>query len=372
MHKSYIMKNRLHFALLLLVGPTVSIAQTNTFPTSGKVGIGTISPAEKLHIYRDSTGYYNPLLILEDDLLNGYTQMAFKGTGKTFHLGVGGGSESGFSVANKFYIYDVGNSAMRWVVDASGNVGIGTTTPGNRLAIYSATANTSGLQFSRLNNTATAASPNGKVLSLDASGNVILVRDSASAWGLTGNSGTNPSANFFGTTDSADLVFRTNNAERSRFLANGNHIVGTGTDKGKTFQVFGTGYFGNTVSIGTDSTADASYNLYVSKGVRARKVRVDIDAWADYVFNKNYRLPGLKDVEAFIQKNNHLPDVISADEAVKQGIDLGENQAVLLKKIEELTLYTIGHNKDLEKLQKQVEAQQSQIAELKNQLEARK
>jgi YD repeat-containing protein len=356
---------------LLIAGALVavtSLAQTtNTFPANGKVGIGTTLPAEKLHIYRDSAGYFNPLLVLEDDIAAGYTQLAFKGTGRTYHLGVGGASESGFSVANKWFLYDNNAGAMRLTVDASGNLGLGTTTPGNRLSIYSSTANTSGLQFARLNNSATAGSSNGKVLGLDASGNVILVNDDAgttTGWSYTGNSGLNSSTNFIGTIDSKDLVFRTNNIERSKFLANGNYVVGTGTDKGKTFQVFGTGYFGNTVSIGTDSTGDANYNLYVSKGIRARKVRVDADSWADYVFEKNYVLPKLNELEEYIQQHKHLPDVQSADEAQKQGVDLGENQAVLLKKIEELTLYVIQQNKELEVLKSQLKEQQQIIDRL--------
>lgn len=369
------MKNRGLLTLLMALSFGFAIGQTNTFPSSGKVGIGTTSPAEKLHIYRDSANYFNPLLILEDDIAGGYTQMAFKGTGKTYNMGMGNGSETGFSVANKFYLYDVSNNAMRWVLDASGNTGFGTSTPGNRVSIYASAANTSGLQFSRLNNTATAATPNGKVLSLDASGNVILVRDSigdASGWVLTGNSGTSPSTNFLGTSDNQDLTIRTNNVERGRFLANGNFRYGSGTDNGKNFQIFGTGFFSSAVGIGTDSIGDSNYKLFVASGIRTRKVRVDADEWPDYVFNKNYTLPTLTQVEEYINKNHHLPDVVSAEEVALNGIDLGENQAVLLKKIEELTLYMIQSTKEMENLKQQVKEQDKEISNLKNQLKARK
>lgn len=362
--KSYTMKNLLLLFTLLAGGVVASQAQTNTFPTSGKVGIGTTSPLEKLHIFRDSTNYYNALLVLEDDIGAGYTQMAFRATSRTYNLGVGNGSETGFSVANKFYLYDVTSNAMRWVTDASGNTGFGITTPGNRVSIYASAANNSGLQFSRLNNTATAGNPNGKVLTLDASGNVILVRDSiglASGWAQTGNTGTSPSTDFLGTIDNQDLTIRTNNVERGRYLSNGNFKYGTGSDNGKKFQVYGTGFFSSAVGIGTDSTGDGNYSLFVAKGIRTRKVRVDVEAWPDYVFADNYKLPKLSEIEQFISKNNHLPGMPSADEVAKEGVDVGENQAMLLKKIEELTLYLIESNKQIEALKAKVNQQEQQI-----------
>ena len=351
-----------------------SVQSQNTFPSSGDAGIGTLSPSEKLHIYRNQSGYYNPLLVLEDDLAAGYTMMALRGTGRSYHIGVGNASESGFSVANKFFIFDNNASIMRMVVDASGNLGVGTATPGNRLSIYSATASTSGLQFARLNNSSSAVTGNGKVLGLDASGNVILVNDATgtAGWSSTGNSGTNSSTDYIGTADAQDLVFRTNNTERYRIFSNGNFRVGSGTDKGKTFQVYGTGYFSNSIGIGTDSIGDTDYRLFVAQGIRTRKVRVDIAAWPDYVFNTNYRLPSLNEVEKFIQENKHLPGVAPAAEIEKEGLNLGHNQALLLKKIEELTLYIIDHHKELQQLEETVRLQQSQISELNKQLQAGK
>lgn len=345
---------------------TFSASAQNTFPTSGNVGIGTTSPIEKLHVYRNQVAYYNPLLVLEDDIAAGYTQMAFKGTGRTYHLGVGNASETGFSIANKFYIWDQDALVPRFVLDATGNIGIGTSTPSNRLSIFSATASTSGLQFVRLNNASTASAANGKVLSLDASGNVILVNDGVgtSGWGSTGNSGTNPSTNFLGTADFTDLTFRTNNLERFRLLSNGNLRIGNGTDRGKTFQVYGTGYFSNSIGIGTDSINDGNYRLFVAQGIRTRKVRVDVAAWPDYVFNDGYELPSLDEVAAFIRQNGHLPEVQPAADVQKEGIDLGDNQALLLRKIEELTLYILKQDRDLQQLKKEMHLQQSQLTNL--------
>ena len=108
------------------------------------------------------------------------------------------------------------------------------------------------------------------------------------------------------------------------------------------------------VGVNTHDVSDAGYKFFVGGAVRARKVRVDQDTWPDYVFGTGYTPRPLAEVESFIKKYQHLPDVPSAAEVKKEGIDLGEGQTVLLKKIEELTLYVIDINKKNEQLQKQV------------------
>jgi hypothetical protein len=108
------------------------------------------------------------------------------------------------------------------------------------------------------------------------------------------------------------------------------------------------------VGIGTLNVNDANYKLFVETGIRTRKVKVDVATWPDYVFSSSYKLPSLKEVEQFIKQHKHLPDVPSEAEVKKEGLDLGENQAVLLKKIEELTLYIIDQNKRIEHLEKRL------------------
>lgn len=145
------------------------------------------------------------------------------------------------------------------------------------------------------------------------------------SWSLTGNPNTNTGTHFIGTTDDNGLIFKTNNTVRM-LLSNG-------------------GSLGiNTTQINND------YKLFVEGSIRARNVRVDPDTWPDYVFYKNYKLPSLAEIERFIQKNNHLPGIPSATEVKEKGLDVGNNHALLLKKIEELTLYVIELNKKMEKL----------------------
>lgn len=99
------------------------------------------------------------------------------------------------------------------------------------------------------------------------------------------------------------------------------------------------------------------YKLFVKDGIRTEKVKVDIaldNGWADYVFEKDYKLMPLNELGQFISKNGHLPEVPTTEEAVKNGIELKEMNILLLKKIEELTLYTLEQQKRIEALEKKL------------------
>ncbi|WP_299458763.1 hypothetical protein [uncultured Microscilla sp.] len=76
--------------------------------------------------------------------------------------------------------------------------------------------------------------------------------------------------------------------------------------------------------------------------------------WPDYVFANDYKLRSLKDTEAFIKQNQHLPEVPSAKVVAKDGYDVGEMTKILLKKVEELTLHTIAQQKEIEALKAQL------------------
>ncbi|MBC7864881.1 MAG: hypothetical protein IAF38_18040 [Bacteroidia bacterium] len=100
-----------------------------------------------------------------------------------------------------------------------------------------------------------------------------------------------------------------------------------------------------------------TYLLYVQQGILTEKVKVAVCTsvdWADYVFDSNYKLKSLNEVETFVAANKHLPNIPSAEEMVKEGNDLGKMDAKLLEKIEELTLYLIQQNKKMEEIQKEI------------------
>jgi hypothetical protein len=107
------------------------------------------------------------------------------------------------------------------------------------------------------------------------------------------------------------------------------------------------------VSIGSavnPAPADPELKLAVNGNIYAKKLKVTLQGWADYVFEPTYKLMPLRELEAYINKNKHLPDVPSATDVETKGLDLGDNQTILLKKIEELTLYVIELKKEIDSL----------------------
>ncbi|MBO3699247.1 hypothetical protein J4E76_12320, partial [Fabibacter sp. E12] len=123
---------------------------------------------------------------------------------------------------------------------------------------------------------------------------------------------------------------------------------------------------GGNVGVGTLSPTE---KLSVDGTVLAKKVRVSTTGvdWPDYVFSPDYKLKSLVELEAFIEANQHLPEVPSAKEIEEKGQDLGGIQATLLKKVEELTLYLIEQdkrNKDQEKRLKALEEENKNLRKL--------
>ena len=116
-------------------------------------------------------------------------------------------------------------------------------------------------------------------------------------------------------------------------------------------------YVDANIGIGTSNFTDGAdtYRLSVKGKVRAEEVKV-YNTWADYVFSPAYELPTLKQVESYIAKNGHLPNVPSAKEITEKGLPLGEMAKIQQEKIEELTLYLIQQNKEIEELKSQVKA----------------
>jgi hypothetical protein len=186
--------------------------------------------------------------------------------------------------------------------------------------------------------TVTSLVPGSKHVAIETvTGDVLLGTTS----GNTGIGTNSPSAQLH-TTGTVRFGGLTNNNSLTRIVvsdANGN----------LSFRDYSTFVFNGTMNS----------DLAVNGTVSAQKMLISqTGRWPDYVFNKQYHLPSLTEVESFINQNNHLPGIPSAAEVEKKGIDVASNQAGLLKKIEELTLYAIEQEK---KLQKQSE----EIAELR-------
>jgi len=194
----------------------------------------------------------------------------------------------------------------RLVVTGSGNVGIGTTVPEGKLDVYGAVYINTG---ANLNLKASAAGPS----------------------------------------DPSDLVFlANNNTEYARVYA----------QPGGTALNFSVGstpsprmVITNTGSVGVGTLTPGTYKLAVEGTIGARKVKVTQAAWADFVFHPDYKLPSLQEVASYIKTNQHLPEIPSAAEVEKEGLDLGEMNKKLLQKIEELTLYIIELENRVEKIE---------------------
>lgn len=118
--------------------------------------------------------------------------------------------------------------------------------------------------------------------------------------------------------------------------------------------IFAGFYDGTTPTIST--VLRNKYSMFVKGGVLAEDLAIaPTTAWADYVFQDGYELKPLEEVEFFIKQNHHLPDVPSAEEVAEHGYSQSEINKVLLQKIEELTLYTIQQQKEIEILKQQLE-----------------
>lgn len=134
---------------------------------------------------------------------------------------------------------------------------------------------------------------------------------------------------------------------------------------------------GGDVGIGTTNTR--GYKLAVNGNIRAKEIVIEASPWPDYVFKKNYNLPTLEEVEEYINQNGHLKNIPNEADVKENGISLGEMNAKLLQKIEELTLYTIQQENHLKLLNAKIEMLENEselvqslsdnLVELKNEIQ---
>lgn len=113
------------------------------------------------------------------------------------------------------------------------------------------------------------------------------------------------------------------------------------------------------IGMGTQNTF--GYRLAVSGGLVAEGIKLDyVNNWPDYVFNENYPLLSLEDLDAYIDENNHLPGIPSAAAISEEGYSLSNMDKLKLKKIEELTLYVIKLEKEIRILKAELEVEKVQ------------
>lgn len=142
----------------------------------------------------------------------------------------------------------------------------------------------------------------------------------------------------YGTTGSGGQLSLYNGSNQASLLLNGS----------------GDSWFnGGNLAIGTNNAQ--GYRLAVNgNAIFTKAVVKAFSSWPDYVFDPQYRLPSLDSLGMYVREHRHLPEIPSADSVARAGLDLGENQAALLKKIEELTLYTIEQNRQIAEMREQM------------------
>ncbi|CAH0277322.1 MULTISPECIES: hypothetical protein [unclassified Pedobacter] len=312
--------------LSLFVGKTL-FAQ-NTFPTSGNVGIGTTNPNAYFGGPVLQIEGQRPVLRLAPSVSGGLGTILFKGS---FSEGLTGSED-------EFHLNYVSNPADPYLVlgayknghktvltlKGGGNVGIGTESPSERLVVNG--------NIKVILDQANLPNKNVMgIVSLEYSGIT-----GAKNWALRGvyqypfGVGNNA--------DGGDLdVIKS---------MNGAIVLATKTD--------GTA-LGN-VGIGITNPAE---RLAVNGMIRAKEIKVESTNWPDYVFEKNYQIASLGELEKYIKTNKHLPEMPSATEVESNGVELGDLVKKLLKNQEELTLHLIAQQKTIKALEKKIISQQS-------------
>ena len=152
--------------------------------------------------------------------------------------------------------------------------------------------------------------------------------------------------------ENANIMLQTtdNTKDAAIIFRNTSNTISVGSNNLMNFAA--TSYSFTTGKVGIGCVNDMNdFALAVQGGIVSSKVSViDIDSWPDFVFGNNYKLMNLYELEQFINANQHLPNVPSAEEVSANGIDLGEMNAVLLQKVEELTLHIIELQKQIDEL----------------------
>jgi len=269
-----------------------------TLLNSGFVGIGTPAPSYNLHVI--ST---NPTI--SSFQYNGdvnYPRLNVVGSPTKINLALGASQTNATDLS-----FSTTAVADALIIKGSGRIGVGTTTPGAQLTValpgYSGTPVNSSLVY--INQ---STNPAG----VDLKPALEVGNNGGGGYGLVS-------------------------------IANNN-------------------YFSGNVGIGTTAPQEKLHvvgNAAVKGQVHANEVKVDLNVpGPDYVFEKDYQLTSLEEIKNYIDQNKHLPEVPSAKEMEKNGVQLGEMNMLLLKKIEELTLYVI-------ELKKENVIQQMEIEKLK-------
>lgn len=283
----------------------------------GAVGIGTTDPGYQLHVQRNSNSMGSDRVSADISELNTVFQrfdnslaqavgVGFSHSTNADNVGaailherVGGESLGKLHFATKQSSDAAVNIPIAMTIDNVGEVGIGTVNPTDDLHIVDGS-------FARIQMQATDPAADVSVF-IDARGD-----------GTDGGQ--------LGTLSDHNLVFYTNSVSRMWLTEAGDVGIGTSTPQSR---------------------------LAVQGKITAQEVEVTLSGWPDFVFQDDYDLMPLSKVESHIEQYGHLPGVPSQTEVLEDGVALGEMQALLLQKIEELTLHMIDLNNQVADLKRE-------------------
>lgn len=285
--------------------------------SNGNVGIGSSSPATLLHLKKGSSGgsphSYADLTLEDNDhgmitILTPNNRTSYFGFADQDDDYVGGMQ---YRHDTNMMTFRVNNHSSDMVINQDGNVGIGYSDPGT--------------------------------VKLRVNGNI------RGQGGISVESGGSYKVSMNGTADGY-IVGRDNALQQKfRITSNGDSWLN-----------------GGDVGIGT-SSPDAK--LAVNGDIHAQEVKVDLVGWPDYVFDENYNLPTLEEVQDHIEEKGHLINMPSANEIEANGLVLGEMNKLLLEKIEELTLYTIQQQKEIQEKEDMIYGLVSRLEIIENKLQ---
>lgn len=296
--------------------PNLQLSNGVHLSVDGRTGIGLFNPSADLHVTANKVDSNND--IITAIIGNGYNHWTLFGgtTGGRIR-----GSNEGYLVMEsnpngsgdkKLYL-NSGSSGTVSIAYGGGKVGIGTHSPSEKLQIK-----------------------NGEI---------------AVASGQHTNYSVHKGIKFWTDNSSYYSAIRAN-----RDVYSGRTGLSFFTSNGATpTEVIRVNYNGH-VGIGT--TNPGGYKLAVEGDIGAREVNVTLDSWSDFVLTNEYKIMSLVDLESFIKEKNHLPEIPSEIEVLESGISLGEMNKLLLQKIEELTLYIINLNKEINLLKTKINKDQ--------------
>jgi len=385
---------------IIVIASSTLFAQNNTLPITGSVGIGTITPSAKLDV--NGNMIIDSCLLIKDSLIVNKAvramdrmiveqKMTMKGNAVVKqHFRVNGNSRVDGNLRT------FGNSRLEGLLKLpnTGNLSNANVNAGNfDVLLLNANGTAKKIDFNSFLNTMkngiygsecgnlgeTFESPTWKSVSVGATYGYLYtgvncparvgigtdtplyeldVRGSQYLSGILGI-GVNPITN----TQVAISTSRRNgmSIEHSYNDPNGNGytykaIVNNNLTKG--YSIYNNNYQKEVFSVSANGEMVLAnetrqlFHVYTDGLLQAREIKVDLATWPDYVFEKNYELMPLREIEDYIKKEGHLPNIPNAEEVEKEGLNLGEMNKLLLEKIEELTLHLIEQEKRILQLEK--------------------